>query len=120
VLLADAAGGILHANPAARTLLGYGAEELQGRRLVELLPELPCLPTQPAASRETVCQRQDGRRLAVELLLRRTVIEGATCQFAFLREIDDRKRLEEQLREARRMETVGRLWPAFPTTSTTC
>jgi len=95
--------------PLPAHCLATARKNCRDARLVELLPELSCLPTEPAASRETVCQRHDGRRLAVELLLRRTVIEGATCQFAFLREIDDRKRLEEQLREARKMETLGRL-----------
>ena len=109
VLLADSAGSILHANASACSLLGYSREELRTLKLEQLLPELQQLPVEPDARCETVCQHHDGRRLAVELLLRRAVIEGATYQFAFLRDISERKRLEEQLREARRMETVGRL-----------
>ncbi len=108
-LVADAAGGLVYANSAARALLGYGPEEFLTRQLSELLPELPLLLAEPGASRETVCQQRDGQRLAVEAALARLVVEEKSYQFVFLREISERKRLQEQLRQARRMEVVGRL-----------
>jgi PAS domain S-box-containing protein len=109
-LLADAESGFIHyANSAARALLGYHAEELLERRLEELLPELPRLLAQGGGRNETVVQHRDGQRLAVELVLSQPLVEGRRFQFAFIREISERKRLEDQLREARKMEVVGRL-----------
>ena len=108
-LLADADGGLVYANAAAAALLGYRAEELLGCRLEELLPELPRLLAEGGARNETVCQHRGGRRLTVEVILSRPVVEGRHFQFVFVREISERQRLEDQLREARRMEGVGRL-----------
>jgi len=108
-LLADAAGNIIYVNSAASALLGYAPDDLFHRGLDELLPELPRLSVEPVATGETVCRHRDGRRLAVEILLSRPVLEGIAYQFAFLREINERKRLEDQTREARRMEAAGRL-----------
>jgi len=108
-LLADGNGCLLHVNQAAGALLGYRAEELLERRLEEVLPELPRLLAESGVRNESVCQHRDGRRLTVEVVLRRPVVEGRSFQFALLREIGERKRLEDQLREARRMEVVGRM-----------
>ncbi len=105
-LLADAEGGLIYANSAACTLFGYRSEELLERKLEELLPE-PL--AEGGVRQETVCQHRDGRRLAVEVVLSQPVVEGRSFQFALVREIGDRQRLEDQLREARKMEAVGRL-----------
>ncbi|HUI85286.1 MAG TPA: ATP-binding protein [Candidatus Binatia bacterium] len=108
-LLADGNGRLLYGNQAAGALLGYRSEELLERRLEEVLPDLPRLLAEGEVCHESVCQHRDGRRLTVEVVLRRPVVEGRSLQFALLREIGERRRLEEQLREARRMEVVGRL-----------
>lgn len=108
-LLADWNGCLLHVNQAASALLGYRAEELLELRLEEVLPELPRLLAESGVRNESVCQHRDGRRLAVEVVLRQPVVEGRGFQFALLREIGERKRLEDQLREARSMEVVGRM-----------
>jgi two-component system cell cycle sensor histidine kinase/response regulator CckA len=108
-LLADAEGNLIYANSAAGALLGYHAEELLGRRLEEVLPELPRLLAEGAVRNETVCQHREGRRQAVEVVLSQPLVEGRRFQFAFVREISERKHLEDQLREAQRMEGVGRL-----------
>jgi len=108
-LLADWKGRLLHVNQAAGALLGCRADELLERRLEEVLPELPRLLAESGVRNESVCQHRDGRRLAVEVVLRQPVVEGRRFQFALLREIGERKRLEDQLREARRMEVVGRM-----------
>ena len=56
-----------------------------------------------------MCQHRDGRRLTVEVVLASRWWRGAAFNSLLLREIGERKRLEDQLREARRMEGVGRL-----------
>jgi len=109
-LLADTHGRLVYANPAAGTLLGYGPEELLGHQLDEILPELQQVFPKGEGRKDTVCQHRNGKLLEVEVVLGQiTVGERSTFQYAFLREIDERKRLEEQLREARKMEAVGLL-----------
>ena len=108
-LLADEQGSLIYANATAGALLGYPLQELGGQRLEKLLPELPRLLAEGVARNETICQHRDGRRLTVEVVLSQPVVEGRRFQFVFLREISERTWLEDQLREARRMEGVGRL-----------
>jgi len=111
VLLADEHGRLAYANPAASACMGYGSEELLERKLEELLPELPQLLAESGGRKESVCQHRDGRWLAVEVSLSRPpmVMEGCSFQFIFLHDIGKQKRLEDQLRGAHRMESVGRL-----------
>ena len=109
VLIADAKADLIYANSAAGALLDYEAEKLLGRPLEELLPDLQRLLAEGAARNETTCRLRDGRPLTVEVALSHAVVGGQRFEFVLVREISERKRLEEQLREARRMEGVGRL-----------
>jgi two-component system, cell cycle sensor histidine kinase and response regulator CckA len=109
MLLADAEGLVLYANAAARALFGCDADELRQHRLTELLPEVARIPHQSGKRTETLCQRSDGERLAVEVALSRPESDGGQFQLACIREIGVRNRLEDQLREARKLEPVGRL-----------
>jgi len=115
-LLADREGHLLYANRAAHALLGYCGEDLQECSLEELLPELPRLLAESGSGSESVCQHRSGRRLPVEVAIRRPVLGGRSFLFVLLREIgerkrleSERKRLEEELRGARGMEVTGRL-----------
>jgi PAS domain S-box-containing protein len=116
----DLDGNLTSVNPAAERLLGYSQSELVGRNMWDLLPS-----GQREAGRETfrrliagesiapqVCdiQVKDGGMLAVEINagvvhkdLRPVAIHG------ILRDVTARLRLEEQLRQAQKMEAVGRL-----------
>jgi len=109
VLLADREGRVLYANAAARALLGYSPDEGLECGIEELFPELPRLVAAAGARSETVCRHRNGRQLAVEVVLGQPMMEGRSFQLACVHEIAERKRLEAQLREARKMETVGRL-----------
>jgi len=108
-LLADEGDVVIYANAAASALLGYSLADFAGQPLEKLLPELSRLPAGPSTSKETVCQHRDGRRLRVEVVLSQPLLVGRRVQFVFLHEAGECARLEEQLREARRMEGVGRL-----------
>ena len=54
-------------------------------------------------------RRKDGSEFPVEVSLSSVEIEGAVFGIAFVSDISQRKRLEEQLMHAQKMEAVGRL-----------
>ena len=80
----------------------------------------------PPAEMEIV--RKDGTRVPVEVAGRMVKRGDGSMQVqAILRNIEERKQaeraraeLEAELRHAQRLESVGRLAGASPTTSTTC
>ena len=115
-LLADREGHLLCANQAAHVLLGYAREDLLECCLADMLPDLPRLLADGVAGSESVCQQRSGRRLPVEVVLRRPLLGGHSFLFVLLREIgerqrleSERKRLEAELRAALGMQAVGRL-----------
>jgi len=113
-------GDLTSVNPAAERLLGYSQSELVGRNMWDLLPA-----GQREAGRETcrrliagesigpqVCdiQVKDGGMLAVEINAGIVHKDGHPVAIhGILRDVTGRLRLEEQLRQAQKMEAVGRL-----------
>jgi len=105
--------GVLHANQAAATLFGYDQQELSSARLGELAPEiidrLERAGEADSGTQETCCGTRDGRTVPVEATITQVRLEGRAFRCAFLRDISERRQLEEQLREAHKMEAVGRM-----------
>lgn len=96
-------GVVRTVNRAAVALLGYGLEELVGRRLDELLDEeIGADDLAELRGRETRCLTKDGGAVEVSVssshLRDGKQVEGIVC---VLRDITDRKRAEE---ERRRLE----------------
>jgi len=114
-------GHITFGNPALECLTGYGLEELRGRLSTALYGSdaavtFPgcCMHTAeddplPHAL-ETEVIRKDGVRVPVELSMAPLVHEGRIIGYVGVaRNIAERKHLEEQLRQAQKMEAIGRL-----------
>jgi two-component system cell cycle sensor histidine kinase/response regulator CckA len=111
---------VLSWNPAAEELFGWTAAEVLGRFPPfippDLMEELERLRQRvnsgaPLTNYETQRLHKDGRRLELSLstasLFDKT---GATCGVvAVYTNVGDRKALEAQLRQAQKMEAVGRL-----------
>ena len=110
VFTLDLDGRITAINRAGERITGYPREELLGRPASELLapgsePWQTDTPLQ-----ESSIQAKDGRRVAVELASR--IIDdgsGAVGVQGIARDVSDRRELEDQLRQAQKMEAVGQL-----------
>jgi two-component system cell cycle sensor histidine kinase/response regulator CckA len=115
---------IVEWNPKAEELFGWTRAEALGRPLTELVippehrkahlrglrrfletGEGPVL----GQTLELSALRRDGSQLPVELTIWPTGSNGSYRFNAFLRDISERHALEEELRQAQKMEAVGRL-----------
>jgi PAS domain S-box-containing protein len=110
-------------NPAAEQMFGYPRMEILGRSFERLLPaekrasQVAALKQYlltgagPLAGRqhEATALRGDGTEFPVELSVAR--VGGASTRIVtgFVRDITSRRALEEQLRQAQKLEAIGRL-----------
>ena len=100
IVIADAAGHVLEANDAFLAMTGYAREDL-------LTGEIAA-PSSDAGAEpwEGECRCKDGRRIPV-LAASAQLENGETMSIAL--DLSERRRLEEQFRQAQKMEAVGRL-----------
>lgn len=112
VLVVDAAGLVVRVNAQLEALLGYGREALVGRSVERLVPEAERLhharwreryadaPTRRRMgghALEVKAVRRDGTEVPVEITLAPVRIGGADFTIAVLRDLSDRRKLEEHL-----------------------
>lgn len=101
-------GVILDANHVAAETVGYARAELVGRHARELIaPESQdslqrALVSPSDRPIEAVCVRKDGSTFPVEIRGRPISYDGRMVRVASLRDITDRKRVEEALRASER------------------
>jgi len=124
VITMDGDGVVLSWSPQAERVFGWPASEAVGGKLsTTIIPpryreaherglahflgtgEGPVLNQRI----EITGLRRDGREIPVELTITPVRLGGAWLFSAFLRDISERKLLEAQLRQAQKMEAVGRL-----------
>jgi PAS domain S-box-containing protein len=120
-IVVEADDRIVFANGAFARMLGYGSpQELLGRPLSMMeAPGAPQSISQLNARRlaseqvPSICEfhgrRKDGTLVELEATVSAATISGDTYKFANVRDVSERARLEEQLRQAQKMEAVGRL-----------
>ncbi|NNN05186.1 MAG: PAS domain S-box protein [Elusimicrobia bacterium] len=123
VVVVDAEGRIVLVNTQTERLFGYTREELHGKILETLMPERfraghPGLragydaqsPARPMGGNlELYALRKDGRELPVDVLLSPISTPEGPLFMSVIRDISERQALEAQLRQAQKMESVGRL-----------
>jgi len=114
-LLLHDRGVVLDVNAAAASMLGYTPQELIGRHPLELAaPESKSLaeqvlrqPTQ--APLEATVLRKDGSRLLLEVAGRSFPEQGRTLRLVAVRDLTEKKKLQEELFRAERLEAIGLL-----------
>ena len=122
IFIHDAAtGAILDVNDRMLEIFGFDREELEATDYEIALPNTPPYTlehTQEIMKRaidegpqvvEWMARRKGGVHFWVEVSLRRTEIGGQDRILAVVRDIDDRKRMEEQLRQSEKLQAVGTL-----------
>ncbi len=112
-------GRILYANPALCAMLGYSADALAGRlvsdfqhpedrsRSAERIRALLQGGSESPAQYRLL--HKDGGEVMAEITSRVIEYEGATALLSTVRDLTEHLELEEQLRQAQKMEAVGQL-----------
>jgi len=123
ILSVNRDGRIVLANPKTEEMFGYSGEELLGARIEILLPESRRMAhghdreeffarprVRPMGiGMDLAGRRKDGTEFPVEISLSYVETTEGMFAIAFVNDISDRKRLEDQLLQAQKMEAVGRL-----------
>ncbi|MGC2062619.1 MAG: PAS domain S-box protein, partial [Thermodesulfovibrionales bacterium] len=115
VLLEKRGGNITHANPAAKKMLGYSEEECIGKGLqdVGISLDMNDFPTiMQALNRSGILNYDDvqvktksGQYIYTDIYM----VDRARLAQCNIRDVTKHKKLEEQLRQAQKMEAVGLL-----------
>src|SRR5262245_45321676 len=119
----DAALNIREFNPAAEQMFGYARLDILGRNVEILLPAADRLKhlhamneylangSGPLAERQVEMRglRADGTEFPVELSVARVGTDSRAVLTGFVRDITERRLLEEQLRQSQKLEAIGRL-----------
>jgi PAS domain S-box-containing protein len=125
ILLTNDRGVLVEANDRAVNTYGYPREELLGIPLLQLrAPETTgafredwrITELQESVIFETRHRRKDGTTFPVEVSARRVTVDGEVYRQSIIRDITERReaecervQLQEQLQQAQRLESIGRL-----------
>jgi PAS domain S-box-containing protein len=108
-------GVIVDGNPGLAELFGYSLDEMIGRPVTDFLAEESREMVVDRMSRgiegqyELVGKRKDGRKIRIEATARMHKIQGRPARVTALRDVSELRLLEEQFRQAQKMEAIGRL-----------
>lgn len=114
IVAVDRDGTIIQANSQVQVLFGYSRSELMGKKVEMLVPERfrdhhhdhrrgfaesPKI-RRMGAGLDLHGRRRDGSEFPVEISLSPVSVEGGTVVLSAIRDISDRKRIEQELRQA--------------------
>jgi PAS domain S-box-containing protein len=115
IVVSDRQGAILEVNARTEEILGYPREEIVGRRLEDFVPpeereRKPLRLRDLVEGRSMLAERRLSRRNGSVAEVEISARDLGDGRFqAIVRDISERRRLEEQLRQAQKMEAVGQL-----------
>lgn len=123
IISADPDLKIREFNPAAERMFGWARMAILGKRIDMLMPysqreqqvkalrAFMATGSGPLAAGqvETLALRDDGTEFPIELSVTRVGDGGRARITGFVRDITERRALEEQLRQSQKLEAVGRL-----------
>src|SRR5579864_1162984 len=115
VLVIDSSARIVAANPQAERLFGYEAEELHGELIEKLVPErfhavhsryrdryiADPVPRPMGSDLDLLARHKSGAEFPVEISLSPLRHQERTLISAAVRDVTDRKRMQDELRKAR-------------------
>jgi two-component system cell cycle sensor histidine kinase/response regulator CckA len=108
-------GILLEVNPGFERIFGYSAAEAIGRHVTEWsAPESVDnlqhnLSAGANGTYQMVALRKNGERVFLEVTARPHTMGGKDVRIAALRDVTERRKLEEQFRQAQKMEAIGLL-----------
>ena len=113
-------GTILDANPAIANMLGYTVGELQALNMIDVyksardraavIERYHARHSGGTLSTDITWRKKDGTDIIVHVTARIVRLDdGMRCFEGIVEDITERRALEEQLRQAQKMEAVGRL-----------
>jgi len=123
MIVIDERGTVISFSAAAERLFGYLAEEITGTNVRDLMPQPYAVAHDGYLShymktgerriigygRVVTGLRKDGTSFPMELSVGEAVSNGARIFTGFIRDLTSRHRMEEELRQAQKMEAVGQL-----------
>ncbi len=119
--LHDIKGNFIDGNRAAEALLGYKREEVIGKNFIDagILPSNQIekaagilrkgVTRKKAGAEELTLRARDGSAITVEISSIPIRLKGQKVFLGIARDVTERKRLEENLRHAQKMESIGTL-----------
>ncbi len=119
--LSSLEGTLIDGNIAAEKLLGHNKEELIGKNFLELKlltsDQLPKalellsknLEGEATGPDEFILNRKNNETVLVEITTLPTEVGGQQIVLGIVRDVSERRRLEEQLRQSQKMEAIGTL-----------
>jgi len=109
-------GIIQEANPGYLKMFGYERmEEVIGRPIADFVADVSRDEVEKRSANniegtyELEGRRKDGSKLLLEATARTHAMRGRTVRITALRDMTERRALEDQFRQAQKMEAVGRL-----------
>jgi len=126
IMLFDESGTIKLINATTLNMFGYKRDEILSRKIELLIPYLTKVrlakyiettitrsetnnTTNSGNGLEIIGRRADGSEFMAEMSITRVNLQEGDYLLSFLIDITHRKRLEEQLRHAQKMEAVGQM-----------
>lgn len=124
IVMIDNRGDISYWNPAAERIFGFESDEVYGKNVHRLIAPTELLNAHKenfphfietgegdavGKTLELTALRKDGKEFPVEVSLSSIKIKKRWHAVGIIRDISERKRLEVQLRQAHKMESIGTL-----------
>jgi len=108
-------GVVREANQGFAEMFGYTLDEVKGRPMLDFVADESVDAVRRRkidgveGSYELVGKRKDGTKILVEATAKSHHIAGRPVRLTALRDVTEKRQLEEQYRQAQKMEAVGRL-----------
>jgi two-component system, cell cycle sensor histidine kinase and response regulator CckA len=108
-------GVIIESNYGLPNMLGYTVDEIIGRPVLEFVAEesralVECrMREEVVGIYEFTGKHKSGRKVVLEAAARNYQIHGQAARLTAVRDITEKRSLENQFRQAQKMEAVGRL-----------